>query len=72
MAMKRSGSILWILFLLAALVVGPAVMLRRTAVAVEHPTLSETIAQEQLLDAPADLKGSVPTAPSADESAVLE
>lgn len=72
MAMKRSGSILWILFLLAALVVGPAVMLRRTAVAVEHPTLSETIAQEQLLDAPADIKGSVPTAPSADESAVLE
>lgn len=71
MVMKRSGSILWILFLLAALVVGPAVMLRRTAVAVENPTLSETIAQERLLDAPADIKGSVPTAAS-DDSSVLE
>lgn len=70
MGMKRSGSILWILFLLAALVVGPAVMLRRTAVAVENPTLTETIAQERLLDAPADIKASVPTA--VDDSAVIE
>lgn len=70
MGMKRSGSILWILFLLAALVVGPAVMLRRTAVAVENPTLTETIAQERLLDAPNDIKASVPTA--VDDSAVIE
>ena len=72
MDMKRSSSILWIMFLLAALVVGPAVMLRRPAVAIENPTLSETIAQEKLLDAPNDIKGSVPTAPSADDSAVIE
>lgn len=70
MDMKRSGSILWILFLLAALVVGPAVMLRRTAVAIENPTLTETIAQERLLDAPADIKASVPTA--VDDSSVIE
>lgn len=71
MVMKRGSSILWILFLLAALVVGPAVMLRRSAVAVEHPSLEEQIAQERLLDAPADIKASVPTAAS-DDSSVIE
>ena len=52
--MKRTGSVIWILFLLAALFLGPAVILR-------HPTgaaassLRETIEQEQLLAAPAAL-----------------
>ena len=73
--MKRGSSILWIMFLLAALVLGPAMISRRSAIAVEPPTsLSEQIAQERLLDAPANIKGSVPVAAptSSDDSSVLE
>ncbi|MBI3300073.1 MAG: hypothetical protein HYZ75_18050 [Elusimicrobia bacterium] len=51
--MKRTSSILWILFLLAALFLGPAVILRHPA---EALSLRDEVAQEELLDAVAPLK----------------
>lgn len=50
--MKRTSSIIWIFFLLAALVLGPAVILRRPTVLSAQTGLRETIAQEKLVDAP--------------------
>lgn len=52
--MKRASSILWILFLLAALFVGPAVILRRPATLSAQTSLREAIARERLVDAPHD------------------
>ncbi|HBL18988.1 MAG TPA: hypothetical protein DD417_20070 [Elusimicrobia bacterium] len=60
--MARVGSLLWILFLLAALFVGPAVILdlRSLDDSQEPQTLRQALASEQLRDAPAPLP-SLPT-----------
>ncbi len=50
--MKRTSSFLWILFLLAALFMGPAVILRRPTTLSAQTSLRATIAQEKLVDAP--------------------
>lgn len=58
--MNRSGSLLWILFLLAALFLGPAVILNRPKLSQQplpksRPALRTIVEQEHLLDAPAPL-----------------
>lgn len=57
--MKRFGSLLWIIILLAALFMGPTVIVDREASTQETPSLRAVIEQERLLDAPAPL----PTTP---------
>lgn len=53
--MKRTGSILWILLLLALLFFGPAVLLRHPVGDIDSTaSLRETVAQETLVDAPND------------------
>ncbi|MBI2362059.1 MAG: hypothetical protein HYV15_01570 [Elusimicrobia bacterium] len=59
--MKRTGSILWILLLLALLFFGPAVLFRHPVGDIDpSASLRETVAQEELVDAPADLKPAPP------------
>lgn len=54
--MKRTGSVLWILLLLALLFFGPAVLLRHpVGLPDSSASLRETVAQESLVDAPNDL-----------------
>lgn len=62
--MARVGSLLWILFLLAALFVGPAVILDLRSVddSQEPQTLRQALASEQLRDAPAPLPNLPPGA----------
>lgn len=66
--MDRKSSLFWILFLLAALFLGPTVILRTMDSQEnrlpalrpgEHAHLRMIIAQEKLLDAPASLPGPV-------------
>ncbi len=47
----RSGSILWIIILLAALFFGPTFVLKRSFESGEMPSLRAVIAQEKLVDA---------------------
>jgi hypothetical protein len=62
--MDRRGSLLWIVFLLAAMFLGPTVMLRRmeaphnstaTLRPGEHSALRVLIEQEKLIDAPSSI-----------------
>jgi hypothetical protein len=63
--MKRNGSIIWILFLLAALFLGPTMLLRELREGGDIPTLRTIVAQESLIDAPnADPR--LPAAPTLD------
>lgn len=61
--MKQRGSLLWIIFLLAALFLGPTMILKRMGAEQDSVlALRATVAQERLMDAPAPL----PSAPAAD------
>ena len=67
--MNRKGSILWILFLLAAMFLGPTVILKRSVSADKaQPDLRTMIEQEKLIDAPASLRepAAVPYLPDAE------
>ncbi|MDE2290902.1 MAG: hypothetical protein KGL53_02360 [Elusimicrobia bacterium] len=62
--MKRTSSMIWILFLLAALFLGPALILRHGPSArAGRPSLREAAMQEHLLDAPRDVPAAAPAAP---------
>ena len=59
--MQRNGSLLWILFLLAAMFLGPTMIMRKMRAGSAVPTLRTMIEQERLIDAP----HSAPSLPAA-------
>ncbi|OIO07527.1 MAG: hypothetical protein AUJ52_10135 [Elusimicrobia bacterium CG1_02_63_36] len=54
--MRRNGSFLWILFLLAALFAGPTVILKTTRQPQSLKPLRMSVDSERLIDAPRSLK----------------
>jgi len=55
MSMQRVVSLFWILFLLVALFVGPAVLVQSDVESHDIPSLQAVLEAERLLDAPAPL-----------------
>ncbi|MFA5138546.1 MAG: hypothetical protein WC728_04870 [Elusimicrobiota bacterium] len=56
--MKRRGTLFWIIFLLAAMFLGPSLFTRRQDTLTEKPdqaSLRTMVQQERLVDAPANL-----------------
>lgn len=56
--MKRRGTLFWILFLLAAMFLGPSLFTSRQDILSENPdhaSLRTMVQQERLVDAPANL-----------------
>lgn len=53
--MRRTGSFLWILFLLAALFAGPTIILKTTRQPLSLEPLRISVESERLIDAPRSL-----------------